>query len=147
MPFDPTAATFYPVMTQPAPVPYLSIGMITRTAPPVVPTISTATSTVAIQVPGFSGKYLATVTTGLGAILIANGPGVLNSVFFQTASAANAIITIFDQNASVNSGRMIGYFAGSTGIGTFQRYDIPFEYGIMINQVISSTKLSVIYTV
>lgn len=137
-----------PVVTQPAIfAPHLQTGVATQAIPPSVPTISTASSTIAIQIPGYSGKYLSTVTTGLGAILLTTGPGILNSVFFQTASASGAIITIFDQNLQVNSTRMIGYFAGPTAIGTFQRYDIPFEYGIMINQQVSSTTLTIVYTV
>lgn len=147
MPFDPTAAMFYPSVSQPIMVPHLAGGNVTFVAPPVVPTVNTIIASTAIQVPGFTGKYVANVTTGLGNVLLATGPGVLNSVFFQTASAANAIITIFDQNLVKNSTRMIGYFAGSTAIGTFQRYDIPFEYGIMINQAVSTTKLTIVYTV
>lgn len=138
---DLNANYFIPTYTNPAAP--LTAGA-TWVALPNTTTVSSFNTTGPVPVPGYHGRYSATVTTSLGATPLITGPGVLNAILFQTASTG--IITIFDQNQQSNPGRLIGYFATNQVAGFYQSYNIPFQYGIMILQATAPTTITVIYS-
>lgn len=92
-----------------------------------------------------TGQLTKAVTTTAGNTVISTSAGRFSAVLFTTAGAANAI-TVYD-NATTNSGTVIGYFAASTSIGTFQAYDIPIANGIVIRDAAGSTGLTIVYSV
>jgi hypothetical protein len=91
-----------------------------------------------------TGQLAAAKSTSNGNVVVYAGSGRLNAIMVVT-SATTAAITVYD-NATTNSGTIIGYVPSGAAIGTFQAYDIPFANGIVLTSTAVQT-LTVVYSV
>lgn len=144
MPLDPSTGMFWPT-SYPDTAAQPRSPAVTAVVPLVGTTVGSTTSGASgVSVPGAGGRYTAKVVTELGNTTLFSGVGRLNSILFNTA--AGGIVTVYDQGLNQNSGVMIAYFAAATTIGTYQILNIPFQYGISIQQATAASTITVNYS-
>ena len=149
---DLAANYFIPTFTNPAVQPALSGGVLTQAIGP--PGI-VGSGVVAFWSTLYSGPIAATessgrqtvqvVTDATGTINVVSQPGRLNSILLSTASGG--VIKIYDSNNTSGTGILIYYIPASAAAGTFYNMiNVPFAYGITIQQATATTTMTIIYT-
>jgi hypothetical protein len=90
------------------------------------------------------GATTASVPTGAANTIVKNAPGRLCRVLVTTAGTGSGSVLIYD-NASTNSGTVIGVIPATIVIGTFYTFDMPAANGITVANVANGPVLTVSY--
>jgi hypothetical protein len=90
------------------------------------------------------GSTTGTVTTGAGNTVIKASAGRLCRVLVTTAGTGSNQVLIYD-NASTNSGTVIGVIPATIAIGTYYTFDMPAANGITVANVANGPALTVSY--
>jgi hypothetical protein len=89
-------------------------------------------------------SFTASVPTGAGNTVVSARPGCLLRVLVTTAGAGAGNVLIYD-NATTNSGTVIGIVPSTIAIGTFYTFVMPAANGITVANVASGPVLTVSY--
>ena len=92
-----------------------------------------------------TGQKTTAVTTINGNVPVSASSGRFSATLV-TGSATSALITIYD-NATTNSGTIIGYIASGSVVSAFQAYDIPVANGIVVNSATANQTFTIVYSV
>jgi hypothetical protein len=90
------------------------------------------------------GKATGTVATGAANTVIKNAAGVLCNVLVTTAGSGSGNVSIYD-NASTNSGTVIGQIPATVSVNTFYTFNMPAANGITVANVASGPVLTISY--
>lgn len=93
---------------------------------------------------GIGGSTTASVPTGAANTVVKASAGRLCRVLVTTAGAGAGNVLIYD-NATTNSGTVIGILPATIAIGTFYIFDMPAANGITVQNVASGPVLTVSY--
>ena len=85
-----------------------------------------------------------TVTSTVGAAQLLSVPGVLAKVLLNTAPGGT--VKFYDGLLADTSGPLLGYIPATDTVGSFYAFGVPFANGLVINQSISATTLSLFFT-
>ena len=91
-----------------------------------------------------TGNSKASVPTGAANTVVSAAPGRLCRVLVTTAGAGAGNVLIFD-NATTNSGTVIGVIPATIAIGTYYTFEMPAANGITVANVVSGPVLTVTY--
>jgi hypothetical protein len=89
------------------------------------------------------GGATVSVPSGAGNTVVSAAPGRLCRVLVTTASTGAAVL-IYD-NATTNSGTVIGYLAANVAAGTLTVFDMPAAAGITVANVLNGPVITVSY--
>jgi hypothetical protein len=101
----------------------------------------TATNPLATQ---GGGAQTGTVASGSGNTVVKGSAGRLCRVLVTTAGTGSGNVLIYD-NASTNSGTVIGVVPATVAIGTYYSLDLPAANGIVVANVANGPALTVSY--
>lgn len=90
------------------------------------------------------GSATASVPSGAANTVVKASAGRLCRVIVTTAGSGAGNVLIYD-NASTNSGTVIGVIPGTIAIGTYYTFDMPAANGITVANVASGPVLTVSY--
>lgn len=90
------------------------------------------------------GAATAAVPTGAGNTVVKASAGRLCRVLVTTAGTGAGSVLIYD-NASTNSGTVIGVIPATVAVGTYYTFDLPAANGITAENVASGPVLTVSY--
>ena len=90
------------------------------------------------------GNLTGTVAAGAGTTPVSAQPGRLCRVLVTTAGTGSGDVLIYD-NASTNSGTVVGIIPATIAIGTYYTFDMPVANGITVVNVTSGPALTVSY--
>jgi len=93
---------------------------------------------------GTGGGATGTVASGAGNTVVKASAGRLCRVLVTTAGSGTGNVLFYD-NASTNSGTVIGMVPATIAIGTFYTFDMPAVNGITVQNVASGPVLTVSY--
>lgn len=94
--------------------------------------------------PANGGNHTGTVATGAANTVISAAPGRLCRVLVTTAGTGSGSVLIYD-NATTNSGTVVGVIPATIAIGTYYTFDMPVANGITVTNVLSGPVLTVSY--
>lgn len=104
--------------------------------------LATVTNPIPVAQPG--GSATGTVASAAANTVIKASPGRLCRVLVTTAGSGTGNVLIYD-NATTNSGTVIGMVPATIAIGTFYTFDMPAAAGITVQNVASGPVLTVSY--
>jgi hypothetical protein len=84
----------------------------------------------------------ASVPSGAGNTILLVSPGRLLQVLVTATGTGSGDVLIFD-NATTNSGLVIGVIPATATIGTLFSFDMPAAFGIVVQNVASGPALTV----
>jgi len=90
------------------------------------------------------GNFTASVPTGAGNTVVKNSQTRLCKVLVTTAGAGAGSVLIYD-NATTNSGTVVGVIPATIAIGAYYTFDLPCANGITVTNVASGPVLTVSY--
>lgn len=82
------------------------------------------------------------VPTGAANTVIMTGVGRLCTVIVSVAGAGTGGVTFFD-NATTNSGLVVGYVPATIAVGTLYLFNFPVQLGLVCQNVLSGPVLTV----
>jgi hypothetical protein len=101
-------------------------------------------STGALLVNSPNGEFTASVPSGAANNVVSTEPGRLARVLVTTAGTGADNVLIYD-NATTNSGVVIGIVPSTIAIGAYYIFDMPAAAGITVANVASGPVLTVSY--
>lgn len=93
---------------------------------------------------GLGGKATAAVPTGAANTVVKAAAGRLCRVLVTAAGTGAGSVLIYD-NATTNSGTVIGVIPATVAVGTYYTFDLPAANGITVANVASGPALTVGY--
>jgi hypothetical protein len=94
--------------------------------------------------PVCTGNTTASVPTGAANTVVTAGPGWLRRALVTTAGSGAGDVLVYD-NATTNSGIVIGIIPATVAIGTQFTFEMPAANGIVVVNVASGPVLTVSY--
>jgi hypothetical protein len=96
------------------------------------------------------GQYTFVINASGSAFntIVRTGPGRLNAILVTSATASSVDVIVYD-NATTNSGTIVGYLPYATvtsAIGALFVYDIPVVNGIVVRQTGVGPGMTVVYS-
>lgn len=91
-----------------------------------------------------NGNATASVPTGAANTVVSAAAGQLMRVLVTTAGAGAGNVVIYD-NATTNSGTVVGIIPSTIAIGTVYTFNMPVAHGIVVTNVASGPVLTVSY--
>lgn len=88
------------------------------------------------------GGTTTSVAAGAANTIVKGSPGRLCRILVTTAGSGTGNVLIFD-NATTNSGTVIGMVPATIAIGTFYIFDMPATAGITVQNVSSGPVLTI----
>lgn len=92
-----------------------------------------------------TARSTVSVPTGSGNTVVSPGPGRLARVLVTTAGTGSGDALIYD-NATTNSGTVIGVIPATIAIGTYYVFEMPAANGITVANVANGPVLTVGYS-
>lgn len=94
--------------------------------------------------PLLGGSATATVPAGAGTTVVSAAPGRLGRVLVTAAGTGSGDVLIYD-NATTNSGTVIGVIPATVAVGAYYTFDMPCTNGITASNVANGPALTVSY--
>jgi hypothetical protein len=91
-----------------------------------------------------TGTATATVATGAANTIVSASPGRLVRALVTAAGTGSNNVLIYD-NATTNSGTVIGIIPATVAIGTMYTFEMPCANGIVVTNVLNGPALTISY--